>query len=66
MSWILDGQRVKAVYLGQPVEGVVSDSRVKYGGKVQYTVELDQPMVFPWSSDSRTRVLVDSTELVME
>ena len=34
MSWILDGQRVKATYYGIPVVGVVTHSRVKYGGEV--------------------------------
>lgn len=66
MSWVLDGSRIKAVYLGYPVEGVVVDSRVKYGGKVQYTVELDQPVLFRWRSEPTTRVLIDSDELVTE
>jgi len=38
MSWIKDGERIAANYLGYIVTGVVVDSRVKYGGKVQYTV----------------------------
>lgn len=66
MSWILDGSRIKAKYLGEPVAGVVIDSRVKYGGKVQYTVELDQPVMFRWRSEPTNRVLVDSDELVKE
>jgi hypothetical protein len=64
MSWILDGQKVKAKYLGETVTGVVVDSRVKYGGKVQYTVELDSPVQFRWRSEPTDRVLVDRDELL--
>jgi hypothetical protein len=64
MSWILDGQKVKANYLGETVTGVVVDSRVKYGGKVQYTVELDSPVQFRWRSEPTDRVLVDRDELL--
>jgi hypothetical protein len=66
MSWILDGQKVKAKYLGETVTGVVVDSRVKYGGKVQYTVELDSPVQFRWRSEPTDRVLVDHDELLLE
>ena len=64
MSWVLDGQKVKAKYLGETVTGVVVDSRVKYGGKVQYTVELDSPVQFRWRSEPTDRVLVDRDELL--
>jgi hypothetical protein len=64
MSWVLDGQKVKAKYLGETVTGVVTDSRVKYGGKVQYTVELDAPVQFRWRSEPTDRVLVDHDELL--
>ncbi len=64
MSWILDGQKIKANYLGETVTGVVVDSRVKYGGKVQYTVELDSPVQFRWRSEPTDRVLVDRDELL--
>ena len=44
-DWILDGARVRGLYLETfPVEGVVIDSRVCYGGDVKYTVALDTPM----------------------
>ncbi len=64
MSWVLDGQKVKAKYLGETVTGVVVDSRVKYGGKVQYTVELDSPVQFRWRNEPTDRVLVDHDELL--
>lgn len=63
MSWIKDGQRVYGNYHGHPVQGIVESSRVKYGGKVQYTVNLDTPVQMPWRSELTTRVLLDHTEL---
>ena len=66
MSWVLDGQKVKAKYLGETVTGVVVDSRVKYGGKVQYTVELDSPVQFRWRSEPTNHVLIDNDELLLE
>jgi len=64
MSWVLDGQKIKANYLGETVTGVVTDSRVKYGGKIQYTVNLDKPVQFRWRSEPTDRVLVDHDELI--
>lgn len=44
--WNREGQRVAGVYLGAyTVSGLVTESRVKYGGAVQHTVKLDQPVV---------------------
>jgi hypothetical protein len=66
-SWIKDGVRVRARYLGsQPVQGLIVESRVRYGGKVCYTVILDQPTQFPWRSDPATRVIVDQSEIDAE
>ena len=64
MSWILDGQKISANYLGTPVSGRVISSRVKYGGKVQYSVELDEPVQLPWRSEPATTLLVDNDELM--
>ena len=64
MSWILDGQKIKANYLGTPVTGTVISSRVKYGGKVQYTLELDEPVQLPWRTEPATTLLVDNDELM--
>ena len=60
MSWILDGMRVNANYMGEyPVAGVVLESRVKYGGEIQYTVKLDKPVKFPWRDETRDVVLIE-------
>ena len=45
MSWNKEGQRVIGRYLNAyTVSGVVTESRVRYGGTVQHTVKLDKPM----------------------
>jgi len=66
MSWVKDGERIVAEYLGVTVTGVVESSRVKYGGKVQYTVNLDEPVTFRWRTEPTTRVLIDNDELITE
>ena len=44
-NWILEGTRVKGLYLETfPVEGIVTESRVTFGGGVKHTVALDTPM----------------------
>jgi hypothetical protein len=46
MMWNKEGQRVAGVYLGAyTVSGLVTESRVRYGGSVQHTVKLDEPVV---------------------
>lgn len=66
MSWIKDGVRIEANYLGEPVQGVILDSRVRYGGEVQYTVELDRPVQFRWRSEPSTKVLIQRKDIVKE
>ena len=63
-KWIKDGNTIVANYLGETVRGTVIDSRVKYGGRVQYTVDLDQPVQFRWRSEPSTRVLIDDDEII--
>ena len=63
MSWIKDGEVIDAVYCGVPVRGVVQSSRVKYGGRVQYTVELETPVQLKWRSEPTSIVLVDDQDL---
>lgn len=65
-TWIKDGKTIIANYLGETVRGTVESSRVKYGGRVQYTVVLDQPVTFRWRSEPSTRVLVDHDNIVEE
>jgi len=59
--WQLEGCNVKGKYLDQyPYTGVVTSSRVKYGGKVQHTVKLDTPITV--YGDVREVILADESE----
>jgi len=60
--WNLEGLTVRGEYFGIPVEGVVTESRVKYGGSVQHTVDLFFPITM--FGDERTTVLLDASEVV--
>jgi hypothetical protein len=65
MSWVKDGSTIKIDYLGFVVEGVITHSRVKYGGTVQYTVLLDAPLTMPWDMDNpRTMVVADEEDIL--
>jgi hypothetical protein len=60
--WNLEGQIVRGYYFDVPVEGVVTLSRVKFGGEVQHTVDLFFPITLFGSE--RTTVLLDANEVV--
>jgi hypothetical protein len=64
MGWIRDGERVAGKYCGELIQGVVLESRVKYGGKVQLTVLLDKPIQLRWRTEPTNRVLVDTDQVV--
>jgi hypothetical protein len=62
MSWNLEGKRVNGFYMGQfPYTGMVVESRVKYGGQVQHTVQVDAP--FEAYGSVRDHVLVSVAEI---
>jgi hypothetical protein len=43
--WDLENCRVTGNYMGMfPIAGMVTESRVKYGGTVSHTVALDKPI----------------------
>ena len=65
MGWCKDGSTIKAEYVdGSLIVGVVTESRVKYGGKVQLTVLLDRPIQLRWRTEPTRQVLVDSDQVV--
>lgn len=64
MNWNLDGKHVTATYCDMPVSGIVSDSRVKFGGRCGYTVTLDEAITLPWSTEPKTRVLIEDRDIV--
>ena len=59
--WNLEGQIVRGEYFGTKVEGVVTLSRVKFGGSVQHTVDLFFPITM--YGQERTTVLLDANEV---
>jgi hypothetical protein len=62
MNWNLEGQRVNGLYMGLfPYSGRVIESRVKYGGTVQHTIQVDEP--FKVYGAVRDHVLVDVAEI---
>lgn len=63
MNWILEGQQVTARYLNEHlVTGRVEQSRVRYGGTVCHTIELEEPInVY---GEPRTRVIVHDSEIL--
>lgn len=62
MNWNLEGKQVNGLYMGLfPYSGLVTESRVKYGGKVQHTVIVDEP--FKVYGEMRHVVLVGVDEI---
>ena len=67
MGWNKDGSMVKAKYLSQyECVGTVRDSRVSYGGRVLYTLDLDEPLVLPFTSELRETVIVNEDQVVAD
>jgi hypothetical protein len=65
MSWVLEGQRVRGTYHnGFEIEGTVSLSRVCYGGAVQHTVELDEPIMVYGAPRERLLFYSEDIEVV--
>ena len=64
MNWILEGKTVIGRYLDLfPIKGTVTESRVKYGGKVSNTIMLEKPVVV--FGAVREVILMDSEELTV-
>ena len=63
--WNKQGMQVKACYHGKHVSGVVTESRVKYGGTVQHTISLHAPIMLRWRSEPVYTVLVDDDNVVL-
>ena len=66
MGWNKDGSTIKAEYCGVTFDGVVLESRVKYGGKVQYKVAAAESIYLPFSDTPRDIVLVDEDDVLMD
>lgn len=66
MGWNKDGSTIKADYKGYEVVGVVLESRVKYGGKVQYRVQLNEPIMLRWRDELTEILLIDEDEVIAD
>ena len=66
MGWNKEGSTIKAVYCGVVFSGVVLESRVKYGGKVQYKVAAAESIYLPFSDTPRDSVLIDDDEIIAD
>jgi hypothetical protein len=61
-NWDLTGLAVKGRYLNEiPFQGVVTNSRVKYGGKIQHTVNLAEP-VTAYGTERDTLLIVEGED----
>jgi hypothetical protein len=54
VSWILEGKQVAGKYFGQSFEGIVVESRVRYGGKVCHTID-----ELKWRTKPVSRIIVN-------
>jgi hypothetical protein len=63
MKRIQDGEKIQATRHGQLITGTVESSRVKYGGSIQYTVILDQPVFLSWREEAVSIILINSKEI---
>jgi hypothetical protein len=65
MSWDKEGQKVRGMYLHQfPVEGLVTMSRIKFGGNVSHLVTLDNPIMV-YGAEREMVTLEDSEVLAI-
>ncbi len=63
MGWDRTNQKIEASYLNKYIiSGTVVESRVKYGGIVQHTVQLDTPLNL--FGTTRDRVLIDEPQVL--
>jgi len=62
MNWNLEGLRINGLYMRLfPYSGLVLNSRVKFGGEVQHTVLIDEPIrVY---GEDREMILVSKGEV---
>ena len=66
MGWNKNGSTIRAEYCGVLFDGVVLESRVKYGGTVQYKVAASESIYLPFSDEPRDIVLVDENDVLMD
>ena len=65
MTWDKTGEKVSVVHHGQKMVGTIVSSRVKYGGEVQHTVRLHEPVQYRWRTEPTDVVLINENELTV-
>ena len=65
MGWNKDGSTIKAEYCGTTFTGMVLESRVKYGGTVQYRV-VSEPFYVDALKAVRSVVLIDEDDVLVD
>lgn len=65
MGWNKDGSTIRAEYCGAEFDGIVLESRVKYGGQVQYKVKSD-PFWVHDLQQYREVVLIDENDVLVD
>lgn len=65
MGWNKEGSTIKAEYCGTTFTGMVLESRVKYGGKVQHRVAAE-PFYVEELKAVRSVVLIDEDEVLVD
>jgi hypothetical protein len=58
------GTSVCALYMDKPCVGRVIDSRVKYGGRLQYSVTLDEPLYIEVRDEPLLDILVNHENIL--
>jgi len=58
------GTSVCAMYMDKPCVGRVIDSRVKYGGRLQYSVTLDEPLYIEVRDEPLLDILVNHENIL--
>lgn len=59
--WNREGQRIQGLYVDTlPYQGIVRESRIKFGGAIQHTVDLLDPIEV--YGETRYAILVEETE----
>jgi hypothetical protein len=67
MGWNKNGSTIRGQYLGEyEFTGIVQESRVSYGGKVLYTVIVDEPIALPFTSETRSVVIVNEDQITLD
>ena len=65
MGWNKDDSTIKGLYLSEyPVTGKVIESRVTYGGRVSYFVELNEPLYL--FGTHRDHVIIDENQVTTD